>query len=336
METTPFLEILNTATVSTGNSSDYGISQTPFQVFVITFATLAVVASFLLNPLMLLTLRRVASIQTTTKIFMASLTLSDFCNGIFWVFKLPELYAAEWLLGDFLCRVSGVMVNTFHALGIFSLLLLTLDRYIAILFPLRYPRMMTIFRAKLAVCVTWTTAFISCILLFGIYDHKIVLQDTPRFCVRRTYSDWRAYVAILVIAIPLVTIFVIYAHVLLIARRHSRQIAVEISSDQDGRRTLHRINLRSTTTIIIITSTLIITWVPSAILLPILASKNFLEYDNIFFAIILPNVLLMSNSWLNVIIYYLRNRDLRRTIHDVLSDMCHFRKTRDPCHSITL
>ena len=109
--------------------------------------TLTILLNFLLNPLMLFTLRRVTSIQPTTKLFMASLTLSDLCNGVCQLLGLVELFAGTWLLGDFLCAVNGVNVYIFSGLNIVSLLLLTIDRYIAISHPLRYSTMMTVFRS---------------------------------------------------------------------------------------------------------------------------------------------------------------------------------------------
>ncbi|XP_022094833.1 melanocortin receptor 4-like [Acanthaster planci] len=327
MELTESLWTISSVNASTEKVTENGASHTPFAVFVTILATLAIATNFLLNPLMLFTLRRVTSIQPTTKIFMTSLTLSDFCNGVFWVFKLTELYAGKWVLGDFLCAVSGVTVNAFHTLGIFSLLLLTVDRYIAISWSLRYTQLMTVRKARVTVSATWATAFILCLLLFGLYDHKVVSSESPHFCIRKTYKDWRVYIAILLISISLVTIFIIYAHVLVIARRHSKQIAAEVSSNQHGRRMLHMVNVRSITTIAIITGTLIITWVPCTIMLSILASQETMEYNDSFYAVVLSNVLLMSNSWLNVIIYYLRNRDLQQTLCSLLSNLCYSSKS---------
>ncbi|XP_038057355.1 beta-1 adrenergic receptor-like [Patiria miniata] len=317
METTPSAAEINTSLNSTTEESEFGTASTPFEIFVKTLMVLAIFPNLLLNPLMLFTLRRVTSIQPTTKIFMASLTLSDLCNSFWWILNLIAVFAGTWFMGEFLCAANLVMILLFNALSIGALLLLTVDRYIAISRPLRYPSIMTVLKSKIIVCSAWATIIVSAIIIYGIDNTTIlVIVHNKKMCVAKTY-DWRAYLILVLLGLQLLTIFTLYGRIALIARNQARRIAAEnqAGNGQGGQ----RINTRSTTTIIIITGTVIITWIPTLIRFAMASQNQWEPYDG-FLAYMFTQALLLSNGWMNVVIYYLRNRDLRQSLCGMLSD----------------
>ncbi|XP_022090978.1 beta-1 adrenergic receptor-like [Acanthaster planci] len=284
-------------------------------MFTSVLTTLTILMILLLNTLMLFTLRRVNSIQPTTKIFLASLTLSDLGSGLCWIPRLVELFAVRWLLGNFLCAIQNIVAFIFNSLSMWSLLLLTIDRYISISHPLRYPSLMTVFRSKVMVCSTWTVTFIIFILMYGTNDSATVSQDGPIQLCMALKDDWRVYLVAALFVISLATIFILYARISLAARNQARRIAAEnrAGNGQGGQ----RVSTKSTTTIIIITGTLTITWAPAVIINGISPKTQWGIYDK-YMIIMLAQALFLSNSWLNVVIYYLRNKDLRQELHRLL------------------
>ncbi|XP_038055033.1 beta-2 adrenergic receptor-like [Patiria miniata] len=318
METTPQEAEINTSSNSTTEGVVYPTASTPFAILAKTLMVIAIIPNLFLNPLMLVTLRRVTSIQPTTKIFMASLTLCDLCRSLWGILILTSLLADTWLLGSFLCAANQVMLFLFTALSVSTLLLLTVDRYIAVSHPLRYPSIMTVFKSKIIVCSTWATNIVSSILINGInpFYTTLVIGHNKRLCVAETY-DWRVYLILVLVVLQLLTIFIMYARIAMIARNQARRIAAEnqAGNGQGGQ----RINTRSTTTIIIITGTLIITWIPTLIRLAIASQNQWEPYVN-YLAYISTEAMLLSNGWMNVIIYYLRNKDLRQALLGLLTD----------------
>ncbi|XP_038057233.1 octopamine receptor beta-2R-like [Patiria miniata] len=312
-------EGITVTTNTTGDKDENEFTSTTLLILVKVLTLLAIFLCVLLNPLMLVTLRRVTSIQPTTKIFMASLTLCDLCNSLFRIFASTELFTESWMLGDFLCVVDGVTIYLFNGLGIISLLLLTVDRYIAISRPLQYPSIMTVFRSKIIVLSTWAAVSIICIVVFGIDGSGIVSLDTHYYHCKAGY-DWRHHLAVALLVITILSIFVLYAHIAMIAHNQARRIAAEnqAGNGQGGQ----RINTRSTTTIIIITGALTITWMPIVIWLGMNSQNKSETYDS-HLAAMFTQALVLSSGWLNVVIYYLRNRDLRQALRGLLSDWYH-------------
>ena len=71
---------------------------------IIVLYALTIVLILTINPLSLITLRRVASFQLTTKIFLASLTVNDLVVGLCLVPILLIRYIhGTWPLGAMLC-----------------------------------------------------------------------------------------------------------------------------------------------------------------------------------------------------------------------------------------
>ncbi|XP_022086756.1 prolactin-releasing peptide receptor-like [Acanthaster planci] len=301
---------LNTTLNATQGDVSHTNWLTPFGVFVAIAMTLTVLLNLLLNPLMFITLRRAAGTRCSTKIILGSLTLSDLLAALCQALTLPELYIGAWMLGGFLCVTVKLLLITSYFMGIMSLLLLTIDRFIAVAFPLRYPQLMTTRKAKTAVCITWATSSILVILLYGVYNHSVVSPQHPKIC-QQTLNDWRMYISGVLVTLTLIVIIVLYTRISFIAHRHARDIAIVNRVRQAKRQ---QFNARATVTILIITSTLAVTWIPS-IAFFVSSESEFWDYETAA----LTDVLALSNGWLNVVIYYLRNPFLRQALCDLLS-----------------
>ncbi|XP_038051927.1 trace amine-associated receptor 13c-like [Patiria miniata] len=312
--------VSNTTSGFLGVEVESGSSDLALVILAVFLAMLVTCLNLTLNSLMLLALRRVTSLDHTTKIFMASLTLSDLCTGLCSILRLPEIVSGAWMLGDFVCAARDALQYFFQTLSIFSLCLLTIDRYIAITRPLQYPTIMTVFRSKVIVCLTWTFSTVWGILVYGVFDRSVVVMNGLTLCVWQS-SNWRVYLSVVFLLLVLFTIFGLYVHISIIARRHARRIAAENQAGNGafGHRIPHQMSFRLATTVIIITGTLVVTWLPSIVRISIQTSQEGAVTYNSFLIGTLTDILFLSNCWLNVVIYYLRNRDLRQALHNLIS-----------------
>ncbi|XP_038077146.1 octopamine receptor beta-2R-like [Patiria miniata] len=294
-----------------------------YEVFVCVLSALTVVLILTLNPICLVVLHRASGIQETTKVFMASLTVSDICIGLFWVLPdLTQYFNRKWVLGSFLCTAIGVASTSLGGLSMFSLLLLTVDRFVAIVYSLRYPTLVTLKKAKTIVAITWSMTLTFSIIAFGIFLPYVISPSAPRKCIVASHYNIYTSIVVSAIAISLVTIFILYMYILNVARQQARRIASQnqISVDLGDQNAPQRVSTKSATTVFIITMTVFICWTMSIIytvtfsISEAILPPNFGDITDLIFA---------TNSWLNVVIYYLRNRELRQTLHELIASCFH-------------
>ncbi|XP_038069149.1 C-X-C chemokine receptor type 2-like [Patiria miniata] len=128
--------------LSTFNASTTPMTQDRIEYNFIRCILLSITTILLLtlNPLCLVVLRHVCSIQETTKIFLRSMTVADLGVGLFRALPMTVLVISETEhIGDALCKVLSFVDCILSFSPQMSLLLLTVDRYISVVHALRYP-----------------------------------------------------------------------------------------------------------------------------------------------------------------------------------------------------
>lgn len=258
-----------------------------------------------LNPLCILALPQATSIQETTKVFLVSLAISDTCLGFITVPPTIVHYGlGYWPFGKIMCKILGAVKNTFFYTSVLALLLITFDRYLAIRFSLKYLRLVTVKRSLIAVCCTLIPCLVITSMSEGLKSPYCSWQD----------GDERIQSMFLTV-IPLMVMFLLYLHILLIAHRHTRYIDTQhqMVNPRDNARPSsgqpspgRQMSIKSITTVFIITLAVAVSWVPDVIRIII---QNRVSLSNDVHAIL--DVTLITNSWVNVVIYSLRNKSFR-------------------------
>ncbi|XP_022086444.1 kappa-type opioid receptor-like [Acanthaster planci] len=169
-------DLLESTSAST-ESDECGLVYSVTDIIVASVIGVIVALIIILNTLCLWVLRRVKNINDTSKVFLYSLTFSDLMVGIFPGIPTVVLLASKsWPFGEFLCTVHAMFGHYTHGTSIYSLLLLTVDRYISVVFSLRYPSLVTVVRARITVCSIWIIFFLV-LTVYGFvaeWDYRIV------------------------------------------------------------------------------------------------------------------------------------------------------------------
>jgi len=175
------------------------------------------------NFITILALLRYTKVRNATAMFIINLSVSDL---MFCCFNLPlatsNFYHRAWVHGPTLCVLFPLMRYGLVAVSIFTVLAITLNRYIMIGHPRLYPRLYKRRLLILMIALTWLGCFGSLLpTLFGQWgvfglDEEMgscsILQD------RHQHSP-KEFLFVVAFLLPCVAIVVCYARIFFIVRQ---------------------------------------------------------------------------------------------------------------------
>ncbi|XP_071800594.1 histamine H2 receptor-like [Asterias amurensis] len=303
----------------------FTVCQDAFCILALVVAYITEALILVLNSVCLVVLRRVRGVQETTKLFMMSLTLSDLCNGIFYGIPNIRYYMFYPSVDGPFCKIMPFLSLALFTINVLSLVMLTIDRFLAITYTLHYPRLMTLKRSKVMILLVWSLTIMlysawCCILYVGTQTDQNEFFELVILCLWLYPS--LVYLIVVILGVSLGTILILYAYILKVARCQARLIASQnILGNIEGRQNVPGpISTKSATTVIIITGTACLCWMPSVIVLSIQIIKGQMLPKNVYVIIIF---LFSCSSWLNCIIYYWRNREFKQALHNFKPLCCH-------------
>ncbi|KAL1280316.1 hypothetical protein QQF64_014916 [Cirrhinus molitorella] len=133
--------------------------------FIFTFIPVVYSCNFIIgiigNSLVVTVIYFCLKLKTVANIFVLNLAVSD----LTFLLTLPiwAIYTAtgyEWLFGDFLCKATAGMALFNLYTSIFLLTALSIDRYLAIVHPVKSRRCRTVAYARVMCVLVWLVAFL--------------------------------------------------------------------------------------------------------------------------------------------------------------------------------
>ena len=281
------------------------------QTVVLTITSLLVITGNILSFLVLLTSRDGSEV---TRLCMLSLTATDI--GIGFLICIPITVATavnRWPFGEGFCLAVATSSILLSLGGIF-VVAVNLERYVAIVWPLRSVTYVTIPRARFTLGSVWILGGIFCALYGFLPGRSAVYHPHFHTCFvdpdDPNKSDIFGVMAAWIFAIlPFLMTLVLYSRLYMIARRHARQICVMEVGNLNPRRMIKKSDLKSATTFFIITAVLALSWLPFA---SVICYEGVTRYEANPLVTFISLILLLSNSYWNIIIYFFRNGRFRQ------------------------
>nr|XP_020513126.1 trace amine-associated receptor 13c-like [Labrus bergylta] len=181
-----------------------------------------------LNLLVIISISHFRQLHTPTNLLLLSLAVSDFLVG-FLVMPVEVLRTKNcWILGDLMCVLYFLIPMMTVSASIGSMVLISIDRYVAICDPMHYPTKVTLKMATLCVFLCWICSGIYSIIL--LLDN---LKQPGRYisCKGECVVNMLATVDLVVgLIIPITIIIIMYMRVFVVALSQARAMKSQIAN----------------------------------------------------------------------------------------------------------
>jgi len=112
------------------------------------------------NSLTIFVLLRHHRVRTVANCFILNLAIADDLFLVSLPFMAYSTYAGQWIFGDVACRLMNAFWGVNLYASVFTMTLMSVDRYLAIVQPLRSLRYRTCRKAFVVCAVIWAFGFL--------------------------------------------------------------------------------------------------------------------------------------------------------------------------------
>lgn len=266
------------------------------------------------NGIMLYVVYKKESFHSTSNFFLCSLAVADLLVGLVAnPIRTVSLGINLWTSN----RNSLTKFNDFLACQLlvataFNLCAVSVDRLVAVKWPLRYPTIMTPIITKRIIKWIWSSS-----LGFGI--PMLVFNDGKNVCI------YWLFISLLTLLFPLIIILYCYTTILKIAKQKQKHVVPQndmSASDSSNETNKYRKNRKAITTFLIILTVFCVCFIPNGVCsvlcvipydkCPALAQTIVNQWEWYVF-------LLLTTSFVNPLLYGLRNQQFRTAFFNLIS-----------------
>ncbi|KAM4560715.1 trace amine-associated receptor 13c-like [Fundulus diaphanus] len=184
-----------------------------------------------LNLLVIISVSLFRQLHTPTNFLLLSLAVSDLLVGFL---SMPgEIYrnTSCWFLGDIICFLYNYLCVVTTSASVGDMVLISIDRYMAICDPLHYQTRITERRVKVCVCLCWL-----CSVVYSIVFIKDDLIKTGwnnscyGECVTVVDVITATFDLVITFIAPVTIIIVLYVRVFVVAMSQARAMRSQVTA----------------------------------------------------------------------------------------------------------
>ncbi|XP_013781336.1 allatostatin-A receptor-like [Limulus polyphemus] len=280
-------------------------------VIVGLIGNLLVVVVVIFNPLM----------RSTTNLLIINLAVADLLFIVFcvpftaWDYALPY-----WPFGDIWCRIVQYLVIVCAYASIYTLVLMSMDRFMAVVHPVSSISIRTENNAYIAITVTWSLILLACLpvlpahgeVTYDVGSHKysmcVFLQEGYNYPAYQVSFFLSSYV------VPLVLIFCLYVLML-------KRLWFHVAPGGKVSAGSHKSKKRVTRMVVIVVVIFAVCWCPIQIVLLLKSLDKYelkLRPSRVIFQVA-SHILAYMNSCVNPILYAFLSENFRKAFRKVVT-----------------
>ncbi|XP_030370873.1 allatostatin-A receptor isoform X2 [Scaptodrosophila lebanonensis] len=285
----------------------------------ICFGIIAV-TGFFGNLLVILVVLLNKNMHSTTNLLIVNLAVADLLFVIFCVpFTAVDYVMQYWPFGRLWCRTVQYLICVTAYASIYTLVLMSIDRFLAVVHPIRSRQLRTEHITKIAICTLWTVVLT--VSLPAIFAHN-VLHDikknvTYASCqfIENEILDRRTFHTCFFVSsylLPLMIISGLYVRMIMRLWRQGSGVRMSKES-QRGRKRVTRL-------VVVVVIAFASLWLPVQLIL-VLKSLDAYHADTMFLVIlqIVAHTLAYTSSCINPLLYAFLSDNFRKAFYKAIN-----------------
>ncbi|TKS67805.1 Trace amine-associated receptor 13c [Collichthys lucidus] len=184
-----------------------------------------------LNLLVIISISHFRQLHTPTNLFLLSLAVSDFFVGLLLMPLRILLLEGCWVLGSFMCGLYFYASFILTSASVGNMVLISLDRYVAICDALHYPTKVTQKRVKICVILCWScSVFYNGVIIINFLKDPDKYNSCYGECI--IGSDFMTGMVDVVLTFfsPVAVIVILYSRVFVVAVSQARATRSHIAA----------------------------------------------------------------------------------------------------------
>ncbi|XP_056100084.1 trace amine-associated receptor 13c-like [Rhinichthys klamathensis goyatoka] len=176
-----------------------------------------------LNLLVIISISHFKQLHTPTNLIILSLAVADLLIGLIVMpIEGTRLIETCWYFGDTLCRLFLIIMGLLFSASLSNLVLIAVDRYVAVCHPLMYPQKITTTKTLFIVCLFWVCSSAYNIAIVRSVSHKKYACYGE--CTIMITFDWSVTDLFLSFLFPCTLIITLYLRIFYVAHQQVKVI----------------------------------------------------------------------------------------------------------------
>uniref|UniRef100_A0A8C1NZ67 G-protein coupled receptors family 1 profile domain-containing protein n=1 Tax=Cyprinus carpio TaxID=7962 RepID=A0A8C1NZ67_CYPCA len=183
-------------------------------IIVFIFVSVTSVFTLFLNLLVIVSISHFKQIHTLTNVLILSLAVADLIAGLILMpVQGMKLIEPCWYFGEIFCSIFPLILYVVVTASLGNLIIISVDRYIVVNDPLRYPLKVSTNRVVVSIVVNWLFSFI---YTFYLLYESLLYPERNHSCIGE-------YTLVCLVA-PCCIIIPLYMKICFVAKRQARHL----------------------------------------------------------------------------------------------------------------